>query len=385
MTLAAEKLRRDVFPIFHSFAQVVDETLYRALPDDWLLGASDVVQSTEAIAAGHYKTVNMAGAAVIAAVANGLHGGDFLFVFGGDGATLAVPPEARAVVAEALPATAAWVRDEFQLTLRVALATVAEIREGGKDVRAARFAASPDVTYAMFSGGGVTWLVDEMKRGAFTLAPGPAGARPDLSGLSCRFEEAPARRGLILSLIVVPVAGTDPASFRAVVRQVLEAIESSPDSARPVADGGPPLGWPPPGFDLEARATRPAGGSLTLSRLRVAVRSLFGALVLKRGWRLGAFDPGRYLAQLVANSDYRKFDDGLRMTLDCSPALADALEQRLTEARQSGLVLFGTHRQSGSVMTCITPSVYQANHVHFVDGAAGGYAAAAAAAKQTLN
>jgi hypothetical protein len=32
-------------------------------------------------------------------------------------------------------------------------------------------------------------------------------------------------------------------------------------------------------------------------------------------------------------------------------------------------------------VTCITPSVYERNHVHFVDGAAGGYALAAARLK----
>lgn len=369
-------------PVFTSFAEVADEGRYVPLPDDWLIGTSDVVQSTQAIAAGRYKTVNMAGAAVIAAVANGLEGRDFLFVFGGDGASFAVPPEDRAVAEAALAATAAWVADELQLTLRIAMASVATIRAGGFDVRVARFAASSDVTYAMFSGGGLAWLGEGMKRGDFALAAAPAGTKPDLSGLSCRFEEAPARRGLILSLIVTPGDGVDAAAFREVIQEVLRTIETSPQSARPIRDGGPPLGWPPPGLDLEARASRPAGGSLVLSRLRVLGRSLLALLVFKSGWRLGAFRPRRYLRQLVANSDYRKFDDGLRMTLDCSLDLADTLETRLIAAREAGLARFGLHRQAGSVLTCITPSIYAADHVHFVDGAAGGYAAAALALKQ---
>ena len=60
---------------------------YRPLPDDWVVGFSDVVGSTEAIAKGRYKAVNMVGAGVIAAVANALERRPFPFVFGGDGAS----------------------------------------------------------------------------------------------------------------------------------------------------------------------------------------------------------------------------------------------------------------------------------------------------------
>lgn len=37
-------------------------------------------------------------------------------------------------------------------------------------------------------------------------------------------------------------------------------------------------------------------------------------------------------SDLVANADFRKFDDGLRMTLDCSADFADKLEARLSAA-----------------------------------------------------
>jgi hypothetical protein len=35
------------------------------------------------------------------------------------------------------------------------------------------------------------------------------------------------------------------------------------------------------------------------------------------------------------------------------------------------------------MMTCFTPSVMRADHVHFIDGARGGYASAATALKAT--
>ena len=99
---------------------------------------------------------------------------------------------------------------------------------------------------------------------------------------------------------------------------------------------------------------------------------------------VGSFDPAQYRHQLVENTDFRKFDDGLRMTLDCTPALADRLEALLSEAERQGIARYGLHRQDAALMTCFVPSPTRADHIHFVDGAMGGYAMAAQAMKPAL-
>jgi Protein of unknown function (DUF3095) len=115
----------------------------------------------------------------------------------------------------------------------------------------------------------------------------------------------------------------------------------------------------------------------------VLLGTLIAFIVMKFGIRVGAFDPAVYRREVVENSDFRKFDDNLRMTLDCTPALADRIEQRLTVARAAGIARFGLHRQPAAIMTCIVPSISDSNHVHFVDGAAGGYALAARQLKES--
>ena len=175
----------------------MDPALYSPLPEDWTVGVADIVESTRAIAAQRYKAVNMAGAAVIAAVTNALEGREFPFVFGGDGASFAISPADFERAREALAATASWVRDDLELSMRVALVPVAAIRAQGLDIRVARFGPSANLSYAMFSGGGLGWAEAAMKRGEFPVAPAPSGTQPDLSGLSCRFEEIPSARGII--------------------------------------------------------------------------------------------------------------------------------------------------------------------------------------------
>jgi hypothetical protein len=370
-----------LLPTFEGFANIMDPARYHPLPDDWLIGLTDVVSSTQAIADGHYKAVNTAGASVIAAVTNALKGRAFPYVFGGDGASFAVPSRDRDLVRATLAATAAWTRDELGLDLRAALVPVSAVKEQALNVEVARFAPSKNVSFAMFMGGGLAWAERAMKAGQFAVLPAPSGTLPDLSGLSCRWNDIPATRGLILSLVVAPVTHGDPA-FRKLVEDLLAELESSSEVVRPVPDGAPGVGWPPPGLDLEAHASRQDGESFFARRLKVLLGTLIAYIVMKLGIRLGGFDPAVYRREVVENSDFRKFDDNLRMTLDCTPALADRIEQRLAVARAAHVARFGLHRQPAAIMTCIVPSISDSNHVHFVDGAAGGYALAAKMLKQ---
>jgi hypothetical protein len=195
--------------------------------------------------------------------------------------------------------------------------------------------------------------------------------------LSCRFAEIETERGVILSLIVVPAGGGDALRFKELIEQVLALAEVGAEVGRPVPEGGPQVRWPPPGFDLEALATRRPGDSHLLSKIKLGAKTLLAHLIFKVGRPVGGFDPRRYRAQLVQNTDFRKFDDGLRMTLDCTPALADRIEALLAKAERSGIARCGTHRQTAALMTCFVPSPTRSDHVHFVDGAMGGYAAAA--------
>src|SRR6476660_6468339 len=94
---------------FEEFSGVADVQHYLPLPTDWSLATADIVSSTGAIARGEYKAVNMAGASVISAVLNALGHRKIPFIFGGDGAVLAVPENALAKTREALALTQVWV------------------------------------------------------------------------------------------------------------------------------------------------------------------------------------------------------------------------------------------------------------------------------------
>src|SRR6266566_3636698 len=94
---------------------------------------------------------------------------------------------------------------------------ISRVRAQGLEVRLTRFAPSPHVTYAIFSGGGLAWADAAMKRGEFALAPAAPGTRPDLAGLSCRFSPIASRRGVILSLLIMKPQAAPSEAFRTAI------------------------------------------------------------------------------------------------------------------------------------------------------------------------
>ena len=368
-------------PLFRDFTGVMDPSRFQPLPAGWVIGTADVVQSTKAIAENRYKAVNMAGAAVIVAVTNALHDREFPFVFGGDGASFAVAAADAAAARQALAETATWVKEDLDLSLRIGMVPVDEIRAQGLDVRVARYAPSENISIAMFSGGGIAFADAAMKRGEIAVPEAAPGAHPDLSGLSCRYEEIPASRGLVLSLVVAPAPGVEAEAFRAAIEHVAHIVARTPGASRPVPGQRLRFTWPPAGADLEARASRRPGESVRARKIKVLAKTFLFFLIMHFGIRVGSFIPAKYTRELIDNSDFRKFDDALRMVLDCTPELADEIEAHLKECTAKGIVRYGMHRQKAAMMTCFTPSPSRANHVHFIDGASGGYAMAANAIK----
>ncbi|WP_160006462.1 DUF3095 domain-containing protein [Rhizobium sp. 18055] len=363
-------------PVFDQFEGVTDTGNYRRLPDDWVLAVADIVGSTQAIMGGRYKDVNMAGASVISAVLNALGQGDYPFVFGGDGAMVALPGSLEAAAREALAAAQRWAEEDLKLTLRIALVPVSDVRLEGLDVRVARYSASPFVTYAMFAGGGTSWAERQMKDGRYTVEPAAAGTRPDLTGLSCRWNPIESRNGEIVSIIAVPGDRGVTPEFRRLVTDVVAMSGEQSRNGHPVPADGPALAFSLKGINREVRATASVGGRLR-QRLSIMIQLGLTVFLHKFNLKFGTFDARRYKRDVAGNSDFRKFDDGLKMTLDIDAHRLGLIRALLEKAQADGVARYGLHSQTSALMTCFVPTPLSRDHMHFIDGANGGYAVAA--------
>lgn len=361
-------------PLLTRFEGVAETASYTPLPDGWLLAVADIVGSTKAIAEGRYKTVNMAGASVISALLNGMDMKDYPFVFGGDGAVVALPGGLAEKAAEILAAVRDWVLAELHLQLRVALVPVADIRTAGLDVRVARFGVSEHVSYAMFSGGGASWAEQQMKAGRYTIAR-PSQALPDLTGLSCRWDPIAAHNGEVVSIITKPASEATMPEFRALVAAIIAVTAEQNRGGHPVPAEGPGLSFSMDSIQAEVLAVPPA--RRFRARLSALLQVILTLVLHKTNLSLGRFNARDYAREVADNSDFRKFDDGLKMTVDVDDAHRRRLEALLAVAEAKGVCHYGMHRQDSALMTCFVLTPMSKDHVHFIDGGNGGYALAA--------
>lgn len=368
---------------FTAFPEVADPRHYVPAPDDWLLVLTDIRGSTEAARAGRYKDVNMIGAACITATLNATRGLDLPYVFGGDGATVLIPPGAREAVAAALIRTRRLAQSDFGLELRVGMVPLVELVRRGRRVLVARYQLSPGNHLAMFAGGGVE-LADRLIKdeAGFALADAGEPGPPDLDGLSCRWEPYPSRRGRMLTLLARPLAAGSLALQREIVERLAEIVTDG-DGARPVLRPDVRFVWPPKGLRAEALATRgrtPYG----LRWLGLWLQSFLQAIAERFAIRIGLYDAPAYRVELQSNSDHRKVADTLHMVLDCTDREIAAIEAYLAGLHGAGKIVYGTHLADRAMMTCLVFSLEQSRHVHFIDGADGGYALAALQLKAQL-
>lgn len=370
--------------VFDDFEGVTNLENYHPLPDGWALVTGDIVNSTGAIRDGRYKTVNMAGAAIISAIVNALGDQDLPFVFGGDGATVAVPPSGIKKSHAAISAMRTWAQEELDLEMRAAVIPISAVREAGHDVLVARFKVSEYASYAMFAGGGASWAEARMKDGSYSVEKAAPGDRPDLTGLSCRWSPITSRHGEIVSIIAVPARDDDDPRFRELIRNIVAVSASEERAGHPVPVDGLTAGLVQGSLELEARAQARKGHRLRprlIAVVQAFVVNTFSALNIP----FGKFDARRYKQEVSDNSDFRKFDDGLKMTVDVDAERFGRIETLLKQAAADGICRYGLHRQDSALITCFAINPMQRDHIHFIDGASGGYALAAAKMKEMVS
>ncbi|MCA9532678.1 MAG: DUF3095 domain-containing protein [Myxococcales bacterium] len=370
------------------FVDVADLTLYTQVPDSWSVIITDVQGSTRAIEAGRYKDVNSLGVASIVAVRNALDDVDIPFVFGGDGATLLCPTDLLPPVEIALRGLQDLATTAFDLGMRAGIVSVGELRAAGHPLLVARYQNSEHVALAMFAGGALAEaerLVKHPELGARYAVPQEGPREADFTGFECRWQPVPNRAGQFVSLLV-QACSQDPGESARVYLATIELVEQILGSgARPVHHDGLLLASGPKAFEQEARLVsgRRSGLGLYLTRLKIRVMAWLGRTLMRTGRELAGFDGSKYVDEVVANTDYRKFDDTLRMVLDASPEALATLRERLAAEHAAGRLCFGIHTSDTALMTCVIDG-YDGNHVHFVDGADGGYALAAKELKAQL-
>ena len=105
--------------------------------------------------------------------------------------------------------------------------------------------------------------------------------------------------------------------------------------------------------------------------------TLYVGFVFKTGLNRLIAPMMRYIRSKRSHSDYRKFDDALRMTIDCTPAQLESVKELCVRQKAEGQIYYGIHVSESALMTCFLQKIEDGKHIHFIDGGDGGYAIAA--------
>jgi hypothetical protein len=378
MGAASENFYRDL-PDFRDFDAFGELERYAPVPDDWVAMVSDVRGSTAAIAKGRYKSVNMAGAASIIAVLNAAGEEELPFVFGGDGGAVLVPPSVAGPARAALRRLQAHSEAALVLSLRAAAIPVARLRAEGAEIRVRKYRLGKGNHLAMFAGRGLVRADEILKAEAAgdpdILRADPEAGPPDMEGLSCRWAPIRPARGRIITLMI---AAADPAEEQAVLRDALAGLNRILTGGlrrfAPVRAEEMRFRWPPLGLAMEARLGR---GKFLRTLAWAAFTSFNQWLCETFRIRIADYDGRKYRDELVAYTDFRKYDGVFRAVLNVTEAQAAEIEAYLEAEHQKGRVIWGAHLSDEALMTCLLFDLAHSRHVHFVDGADGGFAIAA--------
>ena len=91
----------------------------------------------------------------------------------------------------------------------------------------------------------------------------------------------------------------------------------------------------------------------------------------------------RYLHNLVDLSDTLVIDGRINTVISGTSQQRELLETALNKIERDGEIIYGLYVSKESVMSCYVRNLSD-KHIHFVDGAEGGYTKAAGKIKQKI-
>jgi hypothetical protein len=365
-------------PEVSSFSEVVNPEIYSPLPDNWSIISTDIKGSTDAIRAGMYKQVNMAGASIIAAISNYFKPVRLPFIFGGDGSTVAIPTRNIDQINGILIYCKEAVQKAYGLELATGCLSMKKIRKAGHDILIAKYKLSDHVEQALFWGSGLEYVEELVKSEEFKIDSFER-TEADFSGLECRWNQVPSKNDEIVSIIIKAFGDNDSEKRELYKRSIqkIEHIYGDDINCQPIQLEQLKLSGNPTELSSELKLRSHPSTLLSVIQysIKLYIMQFLGWFFMKFSIKTSETNWADYKKEFVQHADYRKFSDALRLVI--SGDISQRLElQDYLEGLYSGKkIAYGIHSSFAAITTCYVTN-YQHHHIHFVDGSDGGYAKA---------
>ncbi|MEJ7627485.1 MAG: DUF3095 family protein [Ferruginibacter sp.] len=358
----------------------MNENLFSNIPDSWHVIITDVKDSTDAVKKGLHETINLVATGSIVAVMNIVYNANLTipFFFGGDGATFIIPEFLLKPALKALFLHRKNTLSEFNLDLRVGHVTVSEIYENKKDLKISKLKTSVQFEIPVLLGDGLMYAEKKIKGKDYKFGMMTDNEEElNMDGMQCRWDKIkpPENYSEVVSLLVIARENVSPALAFKKVMDSIEKIYGTPQKRTPISVG-----------KLKLKAT--------LAKISHEMRARmqgYRAFYLLINWiktSLGFFyfktKKGKmYLASLVDMSDILVIDGRINTVISGNARQRELLVIALNKIEKVGEIIYGLHVSKESVMSCYVRNMDD-RHIHFVDGAEGGYTNAAGMIKQKM-
>ncbi|MDZ7659037.1 DUF3095 domain-containing protein [Fodinibius sp.] len=376
-------------PVIEDFFNASNQENFHPLPDNWYVAVTDIVNSTDAIQNNRYKEVNILGASPIVGIFNIADRNTIPFTFGGDGASFCFPPHLIDDARRVLGGCKTIGKTEYNLDLRAAIIPLSYIREQGYDIQVARYRASEFYIQSIFSGGGLSFaerILKNLNSDTFRVPALENAQTVDFSGLECRWQKVEQPQNEVITMMIKANPNIDhPQKIYEQVFQKIRTTFGFDEKTNPI--NIPELSMTLSFSKLMGEARFRTHGQGWLKRigyiLKVQLQTIIGKVLMALDYETTATNWSLYKSDLAQNSDYRKFDDMLRLVISGSESERKEFVNFLEEQFRNEKLAFGIHLSKAAMITCMVFQ-YHRDHIHFVDGSGGGYVSAAEGLKKRL-
>jgi hypothetical protein len=356
---------------------LTDHELHQELPNDWSIIITDVENSTKAVEAGRYRDINTIGAATVSCGQSVMETLNFPYVFGGDGATLVLPNEYIDKIVIELKKLQNTSLLNFDLKLRVGVVPYQDILKDEKKIKISKMRINENQNIAAFSGGGIAYADHLIKNNREYQVQSDSNSPPSLESLSCRWNPIKSKHGKVLSILVYSPEMKDYTQF---IQELTKIFNGDLNNGRPFNRNASYKSTIRNIID-ELRFH----GSFFESAFIKRLKEIFISMIFFTFNNFPKIDfVTNYKNKLEYHTDFKKFDDMLRLVLDCTKEQDHQIHDLLETMYQNKQIYYGTHSSDHSLMTCLVQSMSDGDHIHFMDGGDGGFTIAAKQLKEQL-
>jgi hypothetical protein len=376
---------QDLAPLRLPLASLFQQGLFSDVPADWQVIVSDVRNSTQAVSAGRYNEVNLvaAGSLITALNVAKKYKVEVPFFFGGDGSTLLVPDKLHKEVLSGLAAHNRNSSRNFGLPLHIGSLPVSEVLEKRHSIRLAKLKMDAVYCKAIALGDGIRYAEQIIKQDCYSADSLPQSSVLNLSGLECRWNRIapPAEERANVCYLIEAVEAEKQSAVYADMFTTIDAVYGDMETRHPlcIEQLKPALAWQ----KLKQETLVKFGNWKPAYFIETFLKTFFGHFAFRYNWNIGGVKGKDYLAQLIAHADIFAVDGRVNTIICGTVEQHQQFLDYLAQEENKGTLIYGHHSSRESIMTCYIEN-RNAKHIHFVDGADGGYTEASKAFKSKL-